>query len=146
MNKTGGITVMGTVDCTAAVAEHWGGLQNVPPDTIVLVNMSWTAWQAVGRKVISATLDDSQASPCWANTAEWLEPGRCVQATGDTWGPCRWDSSNWGSSGYVYGTGKFTTGRVHVQARMTGYFETVPDLIEGFFRISDVDTVAVRDR
>jgi hypothetical protein len=153
VNGTGGITVMGTVDCSAAVVEHWGSISNVPADTVVLINVSWTAYQPAGRKfMLKAELQDSQASPCWANYSEGAEPGRCIENL-DTGilAPCRWDSSNWGSGGYMYGNGMFKKGAVHVDVMLEGGYYGGEDedgnpLSIGIFRIYSFDLKATKSR
>ena len=145
VNKTGGVSVMGTVDCSAAVAEQWPN-NTVPPETYVLVNVSWKAYQPAGRRMLMAELGDSQASPCWANATEFVDPGRCVELKPGIWGQCRWDSSNWGQDGYQYGTGKFVKGMVHVDATLEGGFWGDVDAGElfDFFEIRSVDLRATR--
>ncbi len=119
VNKTGGITVSGTMACAEAVSAYdWtdlGGSLGVPPkDLTILLNVSWTAYQPVGRKtMLQATFGSSHKDPCY-NTDDDQPSG-----TGGTLTePCRWISSNINSTStpfYVYSPqGKFVPGRIHV--------------------------------
>lgn len=145
VNKAGGITASGTVDCSAAVLEMWGSFENVPANWSVVVNVDWTANQPVGRRMLTAQLQDSQASPCWANDDEFLDPGRCVEQSPGIWYPCRWDSSNWGDSGWIYGNGKFGTTLTSVDAVLIGGYWGDPDLGE-YFGFWEHTTVMVKPK
>ena len=148
VNRTGGVTAMGMVDCSAAVADFWRGIENVPDGTVVLVNVSWTAYQAAGRRTLRADLVDTQASPCWANTTQDVDPGRCKASASGILSPCRWDSGNWGSDGYQYGNGTFKPGTVHLHTVLEGgYYATDADgnLVSiGLYLESGFDMKAVR--
>jgi hypothetical protein len=121
VNKTGGITVSGTLDCAAAVnAYDWSGLGgslgNPPANLTILVNVSWTAYQPVGRKtMLQATFGSDHKDPCY-NT--YADPNYGPVCGGDTGSSCRWITSNYTSTStpvYVYSPqGKFAPGAIHV--------------------------------
>lgn len=149
VNSTGGLTVLGTVDCSADVIAQFGSLDAPAPGTYVYVNVSWTANQPVGRKMLTAQFEDHMASPCWANTSEYVEG--CVENTtpaGTTWyGPCGWDTSNYGSSGWIYGNGKFGTKLTHVEALLTnGIWFTEGGGNFDFYQYADADLKPIRVR
>ena len=87
---------------------------------------------------------DSQASPCWANATQYVE--MCDPNPDGTYHPCRWDSSNYGSSGYEYGNGAFKAGLVHLDTTLrTGQWGD-PDQGEtfDFFQIAGWDVRATK--
>jgi len=117
VNRYGGITVSGNLDCSAAVADIYGGVENIPADTSVFVSKSWTATQYVGRnKVVTATYDSGIASVCYTN-----DP---TMYYGDVTAPWPWATLYAfpvGETQWVYsGTGKFATGPIHVELTVTG--------------------------
>ncbi len=120
VNKTGGITVSGTMDCAAAVnAYDWTDLTGIatpPANLTIMVNVSWTAYQPVGRQtMLQATFGSDHKEPCY-NTNENLNYGPVCG--GDTNPSCRWITSNFTSTStpfYVYSPqGKFAPGPIHV--------------------------------
>lgn len=147
VSKQGAVTAKGMVDCSAEVLARWPGYVGAPDS--VLTNVSWTASQRKGRTVLSATFQDSQASPCWAKPdAPFVEPDRCEENADGTLHPCIWDSKLYGSEGWVFGSGVFKTGTVHLSATMDGGYYFVPgepeDLNLGLFQIQEWDVTATR--
>jgi hypothetical protein len=117
VNRYGGITVSGDLDCSEAVASIYGGVENIPADTSVFVGKSWTATQYVGRnKVVTATYDSGIASVCYTN-----DP---TMYYNDVTAPWPWQTLYAypvGETQWVYsGTGKFTTGPIHVELTVMG--------------------------
>lgn len=118
LNRTGGITASGTMSCADAVTAYdwtkFGASQGVPPAGLaVLVNVSWTAYQPIGRKtMLSASYGSSIKNPCFSNTDVYAN-----QVCDSAAQPCPWITSNFGSSDvpvYVYAdNGKFGPGRTH---------------------------------
>jgi hypothetical protein len=94
VNQSGGITIEGTADCTAALTD--AGL--VGP---VYASVRWDASQTVGRnRVVTAGYDPGIAFECDAATSPWF-----------TRYPYPVGTIQW-----VYSTnGRFTTGRIHVE-------------------------------
>ena len=74
VNRMGGITATGTVDCTDQVLEKWGA---VPPSGIwVMINVDGTAYQRQGRRIIKASLGDPEpVKPCETPAHEVQTPG-----------------------------------------------------------------------
>lgn len=147
VSKQGAVTASGMVDCSADVLAQWPDYVGAPD--MVLTNVSWTVNQRKGRSVLSATYEDHQASPCWSKPdVLYLDPGRCRENADGTLHPCRWDSSMYGSDGWVFGSGVFKTGTVHLAATMEGgyYFVSgesgVQDL--GSFEMRGWDLTATR--
>lgn len=109
VNRMGGITVDGKIDCTAAVAA-WG-----QGGSLAGVNIDWTARQPIGRKgavmtqyrsVIATICNDP------VNTNPLLPPYPWATHPPIT------DPAIW----WVYpdGGGKFTAGQIHIDVRATG--------------------------
>ena len=79
VNRMGGITVSGSLDCSDQVAAIYGGAANIPADTMVVVNMNWDAIQYVGKnKTVFAEYDSGIASICYTNMdpsmfPDWLD-------------------------------------------------------------------------
>lgn len=147
VSKQGAVTASGMVDCSADVLAQWPNYEGAPD--IVLTNVSWTANQRKGRSVLSAQFQDGQASPCWARPdAPYLDPGRCRENADGTLHPCRWDSFLYGSDGWVFGSGVFKTGSVHLAATMEGGYYFVPSDPElydlGSFEMRGWDLTATR--
>lgn len=145
VNRTGGITATGNVDCAAAVLAAWGSYANAPD--LVFTNVSWTIDQPQGRRMISATFEDHMASPCWAKAgAPFVDPGRCTLAADGTQHPCRWDSQNYGSDGWIYGNGAFKPGAVHLAVTMDGgYYDVGQDMANlGLFEMKGWNLTAAR--
>jgi hypothetical protein len=117
VNRYGGITVSGTLDCSEEVAAIYGGVANIPENTSVFVGKEWTATQYVGRnKVVTATYSSGIASVCFTN-----DP---TMYYNDVTPPWSWETMYAfpvGGTQWVYsGTGKFTTGPIHVELTVTG--------------------------
>lgn len=114
VNRYGGITISGTLDCTAAVADAYGGAENIQADTTVFVSKSWVATQYVGRgKVVTASYDSGIASVCYTN-----DPA-IMSWPGYSEAPWPWSTQYGypvGGTQWVYSsTGKFGAGSVHVE-------------------------------
>lgn len=111
VTRTGGLTVSGTMNCSAAV-ERAGG---VPENTHVMVNVTWTAWQSVGRKtmVTASWAGGGHADPCYKSYSP---------TNPETFLP--WNTSWFNSSStpyYVFpSTGRFMKGMVHVDVQVVG--------------------------
>ena len=146
VSRLGGVTASGQVDCSADVLAMWPGYVGAP-DT-VLTNVSWVATQRKGRMIVMARFDDAMASPCWARPgAPWVEPERCRLNEDGTFHPCTWDSYNYGSDGWMFGTAAFKTGATHLSATMDGGYYSVPgdDYMNlGSFSIGGWDLMATR--
>ena len=109
VNRMGGITVEGRVDCTQAVAE-WG-----QSGSVARVNIDWTARQPVGRRsAVTAHYDSAIATICHdpANTNPLLPPYPWYTHPPIT------DPSIW----WVYPAngGKFAAGQIHLDVQATG--------------------------
>jgi hypothetical protein len=123
VNRYGGITVSGTLDCSEQVAAANGGEEYVPNDTMVLVNANWTARQYVGRnKVVEATYLSGIAGPCYLKDSEGV-----VHA------PLSWKTQYAypvGDTQWVYSpSGKFGSGAIHIELEVgnVGYPFAVGD-------------------
>jgi hypothetical protein len=117
VNRSGGITVSGLLDCTAAVVSIYGSVDNVPDNTSVFVSKNWTATQYIGRgKVASASYSSGIASVCFTN-----DPSVYY---GDVDAPWPWETLYAypvGTTQWVYSsTGKFASGPIHVELTVTG--------------------------
>jgi hypothetical protein len=117
VNRYGGITVSGNLDCSAAVVEIFGDVESIPADTSVFVSKSWTATQYVGRnKVVTASYSSGIASVCFTN-----DPN---MQYGDVAAPWPWSTLYAypvGETQWVYsGSGKFATGPIHVELTIEG--------------------------
>lgn len=120
VNKMGGITVSGSLDCTDQVAAIYGGLENVPADTEALVNVNWDALQYVGKnKTVFAEYDSGIASMCFTNKdpsayPDWLDTDR----------PYSWQTRYAypvGTVQWVYSRdGKFAAAPIHVELTVNG--------------------------
>lgn len=145
--KSGAVKASGMVDCSADVLAQWPDYEGAPD--IVLTNVSWTANQRKGRSVLSAVFEDHMASPCWARAdAPDVDPGRCRLNDDGTQHPCTWDSQNYGSDGWIFGTGVFKTGSIHLAATMEGgyYYEPGnPEILDlGSFEMRGWDLAATK--
>ncbi|MFA6112192.1 MAG: hypothetical protein WDA75_25825 [Candidatus Latescibacterota bacterium] len=141
VNRYGGITISGTLDCTAAVADLYGGAANIPADTTVLVSKSWTATQYVGRnKVVTASYDSGIASVCYTNDPVFM--GDAAEA------PWPWSTLYAypvGETQWVYSsTGKFGTGPIHVELTLEGVPLTVGEDTHYFYDFSGWNLRATR--
>lgn len=117
VNRYGGITVSGQLDCSAQVADIYGGAESIPANTSVFVSKSWVATQYVGKgKVVTASYDSGIASVCYTN-----DPGMYY---GDVTAPWPWQTLYAypvGETQWVYSpTGKFGSGMIHVELTVTG--------------------------
>lgn len=109
VNRMGGITVEGRIDCTAA-AQAWG-----QDGSLAGVNVDWSARQPVGRKsAVTAHYESSIATICHdpANTNPLVPPYPWYTHPPIT------DPSIW----WVYPAngGKFVAGQIHLDVRATG--------------------------
>ncbi len=125
VNRLGGITASGTMNCTNDVTAYYAGVgQQVPANLTVVTGPSWTATQPAGRHTsITASWNPDHANPCY-NTNPSI-PGAELCPAGAP-APCSWITSHFGSSDtpfYVYATnGKFVPGPIHVDLiTTTGY-------------------------
>jgi hypothetical protein len=117
VNRYGGITVSGQLDCSAQVAAIYGGAASIPDNTSVFVSKSWVATQYVGKgKVVTASYDSGIASVCFTN-----DPGMYY---GDVTAPWPWQTLYAypvGETQWVYSqTGKFGSGSIHVELTVSG--------------------------
>lgn len=116
VNKVGGITVSGSLDCTEQVAALYGGdVESIPEDTMVVVNMDWTALQYVGKnRTVFAEYDSGIASICYTNMDPSLFPDWV-----DLEAPYSWDTRYAypvGTVQWVYSRdGKFAAGPIHIE-------------------------------
>ena len=125
VSRLGAVRAGGMVDCSADVLAMWPDYVGAPE--VVLTNVSWTANQRKGRSVLTARFEDAMASPCWARPgAQWVEPDRCRLHDDGTLHPCKWDTNNYGSDGWVFGNGVFKTGATHLTATMDGGYYWFP--------------------
>ena len=109
VNRMGGITITGLVDCTQAVTE-WG-----QEEYFAGVNINWTARQPIGRRgVVTARYESAILSAC--NDPEDVFP----ETPPYPWGthPPVTSPATW----WVYPDvgGKFVAGNIHVEVRATG--------------------------
>lgn len=131
VNKSGGITVEGSCDCTQAVVDRYGQDPAAHPD-MVLLAVNWDAYQYVGRtKVVSAQYRAGIATPCYVKG----------QA-----GPYRWQTRfpfPIGDIQWVYSpNGKFAAGPIHVEVFSDG--SLADDVM--LYGMSQADLRAVRPR
>lgn len=120
VNRAGGITVSGSLDCTDQVAAIYGGTGNIPDDTLVMVNMNWDALQYVGKnKTVFAEYDSGIASICYTNMDPSLFPDWV-----DLDAPYSWDTRYAypvGTVQWVYSRdGKFAAGPIHIELTANG--------------------------
>ncbi len=139
VNKTGGITVFGTMDCTAEVSAYYGG--SIPANVTVGASTDWTAYQPAGRKtMIQASFASNHLQTCFNNNPS-LGPNQPL--CGGSNGPCQWLTSNYGTAFtpfYVYSpNGRFKTGAIHVDLQTAGY-----DEYADMFNLSGFDLNATR--
>ncbi len=104
VNQQGGITIAGTMDCGEAVQSAFASLEPpavVPAGLRVLNDVSWNAYQTVGRtKVIHAEYRPGIAHQCYPGPGPWNT------AYGYPVGTMQW----------VYSPdGRFVPGRIHVE-------------------------------
>jgi hypothetical protein len=147
VNRGGGITISGTLDCSAVVAEAYAsaGL-SIPEHTAIFVGVRWTATQYVGRaKAVTATYDPGIAHPCFNN-----DPALDVPVVG----PWTWSTKNpypQGGEQWVYSTnGKFASGPIHVEVAVIeaedGYTFEVAGETYSLYHWSTWDVRAVKTR
>jgi hypothetical protein len=143
VNRYGGITVSGTLDCSAEVADIYGGVENIPADTSVYVGKNWVATQYVGRgKVVTASYNSGIASVCFTNDPDMYY--------GDTTAPWPWSTLYGfpvGETQWVYSsTGKFAAGAIHVELSVDSVELTVGTDTHYFYDFSGWDLRATRVR
>jgi hypothetical protein len=143
VNRSGGITVSGQLDCSAQVAEAYGGAENIPPDTSVYVGKQWTATQYLGRgKAITASYSSGIASVCFTN-----DPTRF---DGDVTAPWPWATLYGfpvGTTQWVYAAnGKFAAGAIHVELTVDSVSLPVGEDEHFFYSFSGWDVRAVKVR
>lgn len=143
VNRYGGITVSGTLDCSAEVEAIYGGPELIPANTSVFVSKNWTATQYVGRnKVVTASYSSGIASVCYTN-----DPG---MMNGDVTAPWSWSTQYGypvGEVQWVYSaTGKFGTGPIHVELAVDGSPLTNGEDTHYFYDFSGWDLRATKGR
>jgi hypothetical protein len=143
VNKAGGITVSGRLDCSARVADIYGGVANIPAGTTVFVGKQWTATQYVGRgKAITASYSSGIASVCFTN-----DP---AMYNGDVTPPWSWSTLYAfpvGQTQWVYSPqGKFGAGAIHVELTIEGVPLTVGEDTHYFYGFSGWDLRATKVR
>jgi hypothetical protein len=114
VNRTGGITVSGLVNCHQAVERYEADNGPLPDGSTVNVGYEWVARQPLGRKggYLVATFGSSHLTACYKT------------ATPDA--DFAWDSSPYGMATpvFVYSDlGKFTRSTVHVDVTMYGGYD-----------------------
>lgn len=142
VNRYGGITVSGTLDCSEQVAAIYGGVENIPADTTIYVGKQWTATQYVGRgKAVTASYSSGIASVCFNNNPA-LEVG--------TSAPWTWATLYGfpvGTTQWVYSdNGKFSAGAIHVELTLEGSELQVGEDTHYFYSFSGWDLRAVKVR
>jgi hypothetical protein len=143
VNRYGGITISGTLDCSTQVADVYGGAANIPENTTVFVGKNWTATQYVGRgKVVTASYSSGIASICYTN-----DPGMYY---GDVTPPWPWSTLYGfpvGETQWVYSSnGKFTAGTIHVELAVDSSELAVGADTHYFYDFSGWDLRATRVR
>lgn len=143
VNRYGGITVSGQLDCSAQVASVYGGSENIPADTTVFVGKQWTAIQYVGRgKVVTASYSSGIASVCFTN-----DP---TMYGGDVTPPWPWATLYGfpvGTTQWVYAdNGKFAAGAIHVELTVDSVALTVGEDEHYFYSFGGWDLRAVKAR
>jgi hypothetical protein len=143
VNRYGGITVSGQLDCSAQVAAVYGGSENIPADTTVYVGKQWTATQYVGRgKAVSASYSSGIASVCFTN-----DPG---MYGGDVTAPWPWATLYGfpvGTTQWVYAdNGKFAAGAIHVELTVDSVTLMVGEDEHYFYSFSGWDVRVVKVR
>lgn len=143
VNRYGGITVSGQMDCSAQVASVYGGPENIPADTTVFVGKQWTATQYVGRgKTISASYSSGIASVCFTNDPNMYH--------GDVTPPWPWSTLYGypvGTTQWVYAdNGKFAAGAIHVELTLDSVELQVGEDTHYFYSFSGWDLRAARVR
>lgn len=114
VNRTGGITVSGLVNCRQAVERYEADNGPLPDGSTVNVAYDWVARQPLGRKggYLVATFASSRLTACYKT------------ATPDA--DFAWDSSPYGMATpiFVYSDlGKFTKSTVHVDVTVYGGYD-----------------------
>lgn len=101
VNRYGGITVSGIIDCSAAVSDIYGS--SVPNDLSIYFGKNWRATQYVGRgRAINAEWNSGIATDCSAPTFT------------AAWGTQYAFPS--GATQWVYSSqGKFQAGAIHIE-------------------------------
>lgn len=145
VNRYGGITISGELDCSAEVTAIYGGEENIPADTTVYVGKSWVATQYVGRgKVVTARYDSGIASICYTN-----DPA-VMSWPGNSEAPYPWSTLYAfpvGETQWVYSeTGKFGAGAIHVELTLEGSELQVGEDTHFFYDFSGWNLRATRVR
>ena len=143
VNRYGGITVSGRMDCSEQVADIYGGAENIPAGTTVFVGKQWTATQYVGRgKVITASYSSGIASVCFTNDPAVFG--------GDVTPPWPWGTNYGfpvGTTQWVYAdNGKFAAGAIHVELTLDSVELQVGTDTHYFYSFSGWNLRAVRVR
>jgi hypothetical protein len=117
VNRTGGISVSGLIDCHQAVERYEADNGPLPPGSVVNVAYDWVARQPLGRKggYLVAGFGSSHLTACHKTaTLDPVSPAVVEFA---------WDSTPYGmvTPVFVYSDlGKFTKSIVHVDVTMYG--------------------------
>jgi hypothetical protein len=117
VNRTGGISVSGLIDCHQAVERYEADNGPLPPGSVVNVAYDWVARQPLGRKggYLVAGFGSSHLTACHKTaTVDPVSPAVVEFA---------WDSTPYGmvTPVFVYSDlGKFTKSIVHVDVTMYG--------------------------
>lgn len=124
VNKTGGLTVSGTMSCADAVNDfdwsRFSGDANTPPANLTAaLNVNWDAYQPVGRKtMLQAGYDSEHKDTCY-NTNQ--KPPFGPSCGTDLTARCPWLTSSYNSTSlpfYIYSSaGKFAPGALHVDIK-----------------------------
>lgn len=137
VNRMGGITINGTVDCTADVTAMYDGA--IPENTTMFVNVNWEASQMVGKNnVIYATYLSGIASICYTNDPAFA----AGLGTWQTLFPFPTGTEQW-----VYSRdGKFSPGPIHVEIYVYGGPFAVGEDNYAFYTFGQRDLRATRSR
>jgi hypothetical protein len=139
VNKTGGVTAAGKMDCAQAVQSFDWGPGGIPANLSVVAHVEWSAFQPVGRKTMLQASYSQQGFQwsCYNTNAD----GQHGPVCGGSAAPCPWLSSRDPSTNaawFVYApNGKFAPGPVHVELSVTGFTGNV--LIDGAQQPLDLD-------
>ena len=136
VNRTGGITMSGTLDCADVVTEAYGSA--VPANTTVFASVDWSAYQYVGKnKVVYAEYASGMASICYTNDASMATYANVWRTT--------YPFPMGGTTQWVYSRdGKFTQGPVHIELRIAPVTFVYDDVEYAFYNLSGWDLKAVR--
>ena len=120
INRTGGITVSGLIDCHQAVERYEADNGPLPPGSTVNVAYDWVARQPLGRKggYLVAEFGSSHLTACHKTAT--LDPASPAVVE------FAWQSTPYGmvTPVFVYSDlGKFTKATVHVDVTMLGGYD-----------------------